>query len=239
MKLNLKNSSKNFAFFMLLFTSTISLHAQDCKNYYCMTNNAEVQMTMYDKNSAKSGTMTWKISEVKKDGTAFSSSIVSTLSDEKGAEIAKGNGMYKCDGGKLMADMRMSLLQDQAKQLKMDASIDNSYIEYPVAMKEGMQLPDGLLSMDMNNNGMMSNMNFEVKNRMVVGKEKITTEAGSWDAYKITYDAVMKIKMAGIGIPMNMKTTEWFVPNFGIVKTETFNKKGKLMGSSLLTKLKK
>jgi hypothetical protein len=49
----------------------------------------------------------------------------------------------------------------------------------------------------------------------------------------------MKIKMGGIGIPMNMKTTEWFVPNFGIVKTETFNKKGKLVGSSLLTKLKK
>jgi hypothetical protein len=48
----------------------------------------------------------------------------------------------------------------------------------------------------------------------------------------------MKVKMAGIGIPMNMKTTEWFVPAFGIVKTETF-KKGKLVGSSLLTKLKK
>jgi len=239
MKFNLKNLIKNFAFFILLFTNNNALFAQDCKNYYYMINNAEVQMTMYDKNGVKSGTMTWKISGVKKDGTAFSSAVVSTLSDEKGAEIAKGNGLYKCDGGRLMADMRMSLPQDQAKQLKMNASLNDSYIEYPVSMQEGMQLPDGLLSMDMNNNGMASNMNFEIRNRKVVGKEKITSEAGSWDAYKITYDAVMKIKMAGIGIPMNMKTTEWFVPNFGIVKTETFNKKGKKMGSSLLTKLKK
>ncbi|HEY0058288.1 MAG TPA: hypothetical protein VGB56_04080, partial [Flavisolibacter sp.] len=142
--------------------------AQDCKNYYYMTNNAEVQMTMYDKNGEKSGMQTWKISGVKKDGNAFHSTIVSTLRDEKGKEIATGNGAYKCDGGKLMADMRMSLPQDQAKQLKMDAELTDSYIEYPSSMKEGMDLPDALLNMDMNNNGMASNVNFELKNRKVV-----------------------------------------------------------------------
>jgi hypothetical protein len=78
-----------------------------------------------------------------------------------------------------------------------------------------------------------------MKNRKVTGKEKITSDAGSWDAYKIAYDASIKIKMIGIGIPMVMQTTEWFVPNFGVVKSETFSKKGNKMGSSLLTKLKK
>ena len=72
-----------------------------------------------------------------------------------------------------------------------------------------------------------------------MGKEKVSSDAGSWEAYMITYDAQMKIKMAGIGIPKVMKTTEWFVPDFGVVKTETFSKKGKKLGSSLLTKLKK
>jgi hypothetical protein len=38
---------------------------------------------------------------------------------------------------------------------------------------------------------------------------------------------------------MVMQTTEWFVPNFGVVKSETFSKKGNKMGSTLLTKLKK
>jgi hypothetical protein len=36
-----------------------------------------------------------------------------------------------------------------------------------------------------------------------------------------------------------MKVTEWFVPNFGIVKSETSDKNGKLMGSSMLTSIKK
>lgn len=69
--------------------------------------------------------------------------------------------------------------------------------------------------------------------------EKITTPAGSWDAYKITYNGLFRMQMAGIGIPMNMQVTEWFVPGFGVVKTETYSKNGKLMGSSLLTSLKK
>ncbi len=45
--------------------------------------------------------------------------------------------------------------------------------------------------------------------------------------------------MSGIGIPVNMVVNEWFVPGFGVVKTESYNKKGKLMGSTLLTSIKK
>jgi hypothetical protein len=197
-------------------------------------------MTLYDKSGAVSGKQIWKISGVKKEGTGFRSNVVSTMSDAKGAEIAKGTGVYKCDGGKLMADMRMSLPHEGAKDLKdTEAALEGSYVEYPVNITEGMQLPDATFTMEASTTGIPSTTQFDMKNRKVVGKEKITTEAGSWDAYKISYDAIMKIKMASIGIPMTMKTTEWFVPNFGIVKTETFNKKGKLIGSSLLTKLKK
>jgi hypothetical protein len=145
---------------LVLLVADVNLFAQDCKNYYYMTNNAEVEMTMYDKNGAKSGMQTWKISGVKKEGTSFSSTVASTLTDAKGAQIATGNGVYKCDGGKLMADMRMSLPQDGAKQLNMEASLNDSYVEYPVSISEGMQLPDAALNMDVNNNGLASNVNF-------------------------------------------------------------------------------
>ncbi len=241
MKPIFKNFVKSFGLSsILLFFCLTHTNAQDCKNYYYMINNAEVQMTLYDNNGTTSGIQTWKISGVKKNGNGFQSSVVSTMTDAKGAEIAKGAGVYKCDGGRLMADMRMSLPQDGAKQIEAgDAKFEGSSLDYPVNISEGMSLPDALFTMNATTTGIPSTTQFEIKNRKVAGLEKITSAAGSWDAYKITYDAVMKIKMGGIGIPMNMKTTEWFVPNFGIVKTETFNKKGKLVGSSLLTKLKK
>lgn len=232
---------KGFVFYLLLvFAHDSNLHAQDCKNYYYMTNNAEVQMTMYDANESINGVQTWKISNVSKDGNGFSSTVNSTFVDGKGQEIAKGSGVYKCSDGKLLADMRMSIPRDQMQQVKAgDAQLNEAYLEYPFALSEGMRLPDALFDMDINTSGIPSTARFEMKNRQVAGKEKITSDAGSWDAYKITYDASMKIKMIGIGIPMVMKTTEWFVPDFGIVKSETFSKKGKKLGSSLLTKLKK
>jgi hypothetical protein len=86
---------------------------------------------------------------------------------------------------------------------------------------------------------MKSHVTFNQTNRKVNSTEKITTPAGSWDAHKITYDGYFRIKMIGIGVPMNLKVTEWFVPNFGIVKSETYDKNGKLMGSSMLTAIKK
>ncbi len=233
--------SKCFAFsFILLLTLGSKTIAQDCKNFYYMSNNTEVEMTMYDKNGAKSGVQAWKITDVKKDGNDFQSTVNSTFTNEKGEEITKATGTYKCSGGKLMADIRMSIPQDQMKQAKLgEAELTKAYLEYPSNLSEGMQLPDAFFDMEVNTSGIPSTAHFEMKNRKVTGKEKITSDAGSWDAYKIAYDASMKIKMIGIGIPMVMQTTEWFVPDFGVVKSETFSKKGNKMGSTLLTKLKK
>jgi hypothetical protein len=36
-----------------------------------------------------------------------------------------------------------------------------------------------------------------------------------------------------------MQVKEWFAPNFGIVKTESNAKNGKLMGSTLIPSIKK
>jgi hypothetical protein len=224
---------------MLLF-SAAALRAQDCKNYYYMLNNAEVQMTMYDKNGAVSGVQTWKVSDVTNDGSRVKSTIASTFTDKKGAEVAKGKGTYQCDGGKLMADMRMSLPQAENKGMpEMEAKLTDSYLEYPTSLAEGMQLPDGSFTMEASTSGLPSSTQFDIRNRRVTGKETVTSAAGSWEAYKISYDATMRVKMAGIGIPMNLKVNEWFVPGFGVVKSETYTKNGRLAGSSMLTGLKK
>ncbi len=229
----------SLALFVSLFYCD-KLRSQDCKNYYYMTNNAEIQMTLYDGNGAKSGLQNWKISEVSKESSGFRSTINSVFTNAKGEEIAKGKGVYRCNGGKLMADMRMSVPQDQQKDVAAgSATVNDAFIEYPEVLSEGMSLPDAFIDMDVSTSGIPSTARFEMKNRKVVAKEKITSEAGAWEAYRITYDATIKIKMAGIGIPMVMRTTEWFVPFFGVVKTETFSRKGKKTGSSLLTAMKK
>jgi len=217
--------------------------AQDCKNFLFMTNNAEVQMTVYDKKGKESGIQTWTITEVKKDGSGYHSTINSSFKDEKGKEAAAGKGLYKCTGGILQADMKMSMPQQQMEAYK-DAAVkfEPAYLEYPPKMNEGQSLADADFKMDVEmKGGMTTNIGFKQTNRKVGSKESVTSPAGTWDAYIITYDAQLSTRMAGINIPINFNFTgkEWFVPNVGIVKTETYAKGGKLLGSSLITSIKK
>ena len=74
-------------------------------------------------------------------------------------------------------------------------------------------------------------MTFAVKNRKVEKKEKLTVGAGTYDAYKITYD--MDFKML---FKKSIKVAQWVVNGVGMIKSETYNSKGELEGSSEMTK---
>jgi hypothetical protein len=217
------------------------LYAQDCQTFLYMTSNAQIQMTIYDKKGQASGVQTWKVTDVKKEGGGFTSSINTSFKDEKGREITQSTGIYKCVNGMLQADIRMSMPQEQMQQYKpTEATMNNVYLEYPYSMSVGQTLKDADFTMDMNmNTGMTANVSFKETNRKVDAKENVTTPAGSWDAYLISYEANMRTKMAGIGIPFTFHVKEWFVPGTGIVKSESYSKNGKLVGSTMITSITK
>jgi hypothetical protein len=198
-------------------------------------------MTIYDKKEKQSGVVTYKITDVNKSGSTTTASFSSEMVDEKGKVTSKGSGKYKCTGGVLYVDAKVALPQEQMAMYKdMDVKAEEAFIEYPSSISSGQDLKDANFKMDMYKNGApYSSINLDQTNRKVVGKETITTPAGTWECWKITYDTRFKINMAGIGIPVNMRGTEWFAPGFGIVKTEVTNKNGKLMGTTLITSVKK
>lgn len=217
-------------------------YAQNCSNYYFLHNNAEVQITLFDAKGDKSAVQTWVVNNVNTDDSGTRSSVTSTMVNAKGQELAKVTGTYRCREGRLMADIRMLMPYNpeagQQAQPTATGTLEEAYVEYPAAMTEGMQLPDAMFDVEVTTAGGPSTARMEMTNRKVVGKEKVSSDAGTWDAYKITYDSEMKMRIAGLSIPMTMKTTEWFVPGFGVVKSESYNKKGKLRGTTLLTGLK-
>ena len=198
-------------------------------------------MTMYDKKQKESGKVVYTITGSAKTGTSTSAAFNSEVFNEKGKSISKSSGKYKCTGGILLVDAKVALPSDQSS-LYQDAEVkaEDSFIEYPASMSSGQALKDASFKMDMIKNGStFSTVNFEESERKVIGKESITTPAGTWECWKITFNAFMKVTMTGIGIPVRMQVTEWFAPGFGIVKTETANKNGKLMGSTMITKVQK
>lgn len=206
--------------FGMTFTSVT---AQDCKNYYYLQSGKTIEMSIYNKKGAVTGRQVYTVSNVSGGSSSMTGSINSEMFDKKNRTIAKSQLEIVCKGGVMMVDMKMLIPASQQEQYaKADVKADKIYIEYPSSMKPGDHLKDATFNMTIDNAGVASSVNMVVSDRKVEAKESVTTAAGTWDCYKITFKNKTNIKMAiGIGIPMNLDGTEWFAPGFGVVKTET------------------
>jgi hypothetical protein len=232
---------KKLALLLLLSLTVFNCYSQDCLNYYYLTDNSEIELTITDKKGNVSGKSIYKISNVKKDGNTVSSVIHSIFYNEKGKQLSEAEGKFKCNGASIDVDMKMSISGEQMAAYKdMEVIADDAYINYPIKLKIGETLPDGKFNMEIKNNGVpFSGIDYDVTNRKVESSEKITSPVGSWDCFKIGYDIKMVIRTMGIPVPMNLKAYEWYAPGFGVVKTESYSKNSKLMGQTLLTGIKK
>jgi hypothetical protein len=211
---------KRCVLLVLLLCTLISGFAQDCKSFYYLQNNKTIEMTIYNKKGDENGKQVYTVSGVTNSGGATTGNINSEMFDKKGKPFAKAKGTIQCKGGIMMVDMKMNLAPQQQEQFaNTDAKADNIYIEYPSSLKVGDKLKDANMDIEVTNNGMKSAVKMIVTDRVVEGEESVTTTAGTWKCYKISYKSKLTVRTMGIGIPVNVDGTEWFAPGFGIVKT--------------------
>jgi hypothetical protein len=87
------------------------------------------------------------------------------------------------------------------------------------------------------NGGMMMTMTMTMTNRLVDSRESVTTPAGTFDTVKVTSDMNTESRIMGMPIRSTMKTVSYRAGNQILdIKSETYNKGGKLMGYSILSK---
>ena len=198
-------------------------YSQDCLGYYFLQNNKTIEMAILNKKGAQTAKQVYTVTNVENSGNSTTADLAQEMFDKKGKTIVKSTAKIKCTGGVMMMDMKMSMpSQPGGPSAVSDVKADEIFIEYPASMDIGDALKDAKMHMDMENaSGMKQSVDMEVFDRKVVAKEKVTTPAGSWDCFKITYKSKMRIKTMGIGMPMNIEGTEWFAPGFGVVKTES------------------
>jgi len=205
---------------LLLILAVSIINAQDCSKFYYFQNNKLVEMTISNRKGKETGKNVYNISNVQQAGGTTSATISSEFFNEKGKSINQATNVIKCNGGVLQMDMKMFISGEQ--QTTATGTSDAAFLEYPVGMKEGDVLNDGTFKMDMKQNGNMnSTMEITVTDRKVEAKESVTTPAGTWECFRISYKSKITTKIAGIGIPIKASVTEWYAPGFGVVKTES------------------
>lgn len=224
---------KLFILLFILFSGNQFVNAQNCNQFIGTVNGKKLIYLNQDAKGNAQGKLIY--TATKKDASTVS--VHSEVFDKNGKSIAGGDSEMICSGDAIKIDMKAFVPASSMKQFSnMQMTGEAKYLAYPLNLSAGQKLDDGAVTIDMSNNGQpMSQIQMDITNRMVDKAETVSTNAGSFDCYKITYDATMKVKMMGIGIPVHMKVAEWFAPKLGrFVKSETYDKKSKLMGSMIL-----
>lgn len=220
---------------LTLFTTLTHSIAQDCESLVPFEEGTLWEIQSYDKKGNPEDVMTQKVTGVSETEEGKKVEIHQVLKDKKDELVAESDYAMTCNRGIYKVSMeRMMTSESMASFKDMEVEIEGDDIEFPSNLSVGKRLNDANLKISMVNSTAgipMMSLTTRVYNRKVEAQEKVTVGAGEFDAYVITYDVEAKTI-----IKVQTKGKDWYVPGVGIVKSEYYNKKGKLTGSQELVK---
>lgn len=193
-------------------------------------------MESYNAKGKLTGRNHQQVTSFTSSGNNYAAKIHTVMYDAKDKETMQGDLNFTCQNGTMLIDMRNLVSEEQLKAFQSyQMKLESENLEVPTSLSAGQSLKDGTMSISTVDSPIPMTMDITVTDRKVVGKESITTPAGTFDCYKITSNLTVKTKMA-IGFTLTMSSVEWLAPKVAVVKSESYNKNGKLQGYTILTK---
>lgn len=214
-----------------IFFIQLGISQANCSKYYPMIEGASFEYTNYDKKGKSDGTASYKVINVSTSGENTSATMAMELNDKRGKEIYKTDYNFTCTGNMVTVDYKSLIPASMLEQYKdMEMDISGTDLELPNNLSVGQQLSDANISMKLSMSGISMNTTIDLVNRKVEKKERVTTSAGTFDCYVIYTDNNIKAMMVKQGFPSRV----WFAEGVGMIKQESYNKNGKLIGSTKL-----
>lgn len=234
---------KLFTLLLTLMALNYVAMAQCSNNFYKLEKGREFEMTIYNKKDKVEGKAINTVMSVDDSGGGQQATFHSKIFDKKDKLVSESDFDIICEGDKIKINMEKMFASIPQLSNYENASIQvkGDYMELPSNLEVGATLPEckSNMTIQMGENSMtMSSTDMHLKNRKVEKKEDITTPAGTFACYKITYDMDMDMKIMGINRKMNSTGVEWVAEGVGVVKTATYDKKGELESYTLLSNYK-
>ncbi len=211
--------------------------AQNCKFFFPSEEGAEMEITFYNHRGKVQFVQTQKITDKKQSGNATILEVQQNMNMEKEDEDISTNYEVRCEDGKFYMDMKSFIsnmdMGDMQQSDEMDLEITSDSWVFPSDMEVGMTLPPTTMEVTLGGSGFdMMTTSVTMKNWKVEARETITTPAGTFDTFKISYDTETKSVMT-----VESKDILWLAEDVGLVRAENYNKRGKLQGYQELTDL--
>jgi len=215
---------KTLLFTLLLFV-IVPLKAQE--SFFPTKEGTVLIYKMFDKKNKETGTMKYTIKEIVSNGDDMDVTYIVESMDPKGkSQFKEEITMYK-KGDVLYYDMGNFINKaafQQDGEIPPNIQITGNNMEIPVNPTPGQSLPDANIEIALKMAFVNLKISTSLTNRKVEAVEDITVPAGSFNCYKFTSDVNSSI----MGKKITASSVEWYARGLGVVKSESYNKKGEL-----------
>ena len=191
----------------------------------------------FDKKDKLSGMMKYTIEKVNINGSNIDFTYLCESLDNKEKLVFKERITVHQKGDVMYIDMGNFLNKaafQQEGEIPAEVEVKGNNMEIPLNPIPGQTLPDANIEMAMKMGIVNMKMTADVTNRKVEAIEEISVTGGSFKCYKFSSD----VNTVAMGIKVQAKTTEWFAKGIGMVKTESYDKKGSLSGRTELVEVR-
>lgn len=215
-----------------LFLNGLQLLAQDCSAYFPLKEGTVLSYINYNQKDKVTGEHQMSFLEKTVTPGGMKALFMMRMKDDKGEELFEQefkveceNGVFHFDAEQLLDPATMSAYES------MEVEVRGDKLELPINSADGTSLKDGGVQAVVSSGGMkVMTLTVDITNRKVVAHETLETPAGSFKCIKYTYDTFSKMGF----VKMNFSSIEWYSPEYGNIRSESYDKKGKLTGYTVL-----
>jgi len=202
----------------------------DCNPYYLLTEGRTWTTKSYSAKKDKyKGSQTFKVLSAKQVEGKLIVTVNLVSTDKKDEEVFNKDITFECVDGVVDMDMASMVPAEMLESFKsMNMKMEMDRLSIPQQLEVGQKLDDGSMTMTMEGPVSMT-MGFNIKDRKVESKETVNVPAGDFEAYKISYIT----EFTGMG-SRETKSVEYISEDVGMVRSESYNKKGELDFYSVL-----
>ncbi|WP_426491884.1 hypothetical protein [Hymenobacter sp. 102] len=216
----------------------------ECQAPFGLHDNMERVYQLQDGSGKPAGTIRQRVvsmgSEQNKKKTITTGTVLlkQGLYDAKNRLLHQQDLTFRCRQDTAFTD-GMALLEPTALRSFRDRLF--AYTPMPIAWPNrptvGSSLPGGGVNVQVSSTAVsIATVNAVVQNRKITGTEAVTTPAGTFQCYKVEgQQEISTIARADMVMRDALRVVQFYAPEVGVVKTELYDKKGKLSQVQLLT----
>lgn len=216
---------------MAVFFTGLMLKAQD--TFFPTKEGTVLVYKTFDKKNNLTNLLRYTIKEVKTQGSDMDITYLCESMDPKDKPLFKQEITIHQKGDKIYFDMGNFINKaafQQNGQIPPEVEIKGNEMQVPVNPQPGEALPDANVEMALKMGFVNMKMLAELTNRKVEAIEDVTVSAGTFNAYRFSCD----VNSSAMGIKSKSRNVDWYAKGIGTVKTENFDKNGKLQSRTEL-----